>query len=156
MGELPETASISTIFTTLRPPGSGEDGGSDKPSEPVGDSQNPSFPGQKELRQMLRWRAPPGSDDHPLALAQGLTMPRQHSPSTRKCSLSIGLRRLAVPGTDTAIGRCDPETAASRWPGRSAPIPLRPGWVTASPPYTTPEVIHGREGGPAILTPAGG
>jgi hypothetical protein len=27
MGELPETASISTIFTTLRPHESGEDGG---------------------------------------------------------------------------------------------------------------------------------
>jgi hypothetical protein len=59
---------------------------------------------------------------------------RRNDSTTRKCSLSIGLRLLAVPGTDTAIGRCDPETAASRWPGRSAPIPLRPGWVTASPP----------------------
>jgi len=54
MGELPETASISTIFTTLRPPGSGEDGGSDKPSEPVGDCQDWPFPRQRKLRQMLR------------------------------------------------------------------------------------------------------
>jgi len=83
----------------------------------------------------------------------GCPMPRDW-PVMKRPALAGFKRPLTT--AITAIARCDPETAASRWSSRVLPDSPTVGWVTASPPphprrwALTPSCFRSARGPPRL------